>query len=536
MKFAMLSDTHYISRRMLCNENDTENLNHIAVVEQAVRQAAEEYDTIIISGDLTDDGDRYSHEDFVKFLREIKAQGKNIYVIFATHDFHHHRAFVRKRGDTKAQFTSAPWEKPYFDPEGFCYKDIVKPEFSHLTEAECTPQLVESVTPEEIWQMYYEFGPEQSLSMDAGSFSYCVDLDDKTRCLMLNDIFRNEEALHDISATFTPSCLRWMKKMIDKSKEEGKYIFVCSHHPFMPCVPLHRLGASNRNMRAPEVGHMLADMGIDLAFTGHTHVSSLNFLESPKGNLLCDVMTPSVRFYPPAYRRVDLDGQNKRLAYETVDVNIPENADIKENTLREYYYKLFYKDYFRQYTSIKPPFNKIVAEGKVGEYFFLFKRKAKLTDAEYNALKDKKLFDFITDVIFNMVTGDGQFTPETPEYRLLMAFAAVADSIIDAQPFVDIRNKSLKGYTISQILEDMLFNNEISDNKAEFDFTVKPQKRIKTPVYTSCAGDIAMIIVCALAVPLSLLAPPVIAFGLPVKTIMKKIDLKKNPTKLFWRY
>lgn len=536
MKFAMLSDTHYISRRMLCDENDTENLNHIAVAEQAVRQAAEQSDTIIISGDLTDDGDRYSHEDFSAFLREIQSTGKKIYVIFATHDFHHHRAFVRKRGDTKAQYVFAPWEKPYFDPEGFCYKDIVRPECRSMTEEECTPQLVESVTPEELWRIYYDFGPAQAHSMDEGSFSYCVDLDEKTRCLMLNDIFRNEEALQDKSATYTPSCLRWMKKMIDEAKSEGKYIFVCSHHPFMPCVPLHRLGASNRNLRAPEVGHMLADMGIDLAFTGHTHVSSLNFLTSDKGSLLCDVMTPSVRFYPPAYRMVELDGQNKRLAYETVDVRIPENADITESTLREYYYKLFYRDYFREYTSIRPPFNKIVAEGKVKDLFFLFKRKAKLTDAEYDRLKDKKLFDFLTDVIFNMVTGDGSFTPETPEYRLLMAFAAVADSVIDAQPFTDLRNKSLKGYTVAQILEEMLFNNGISDNKAEFDFTVRPPKRIETPVYTSHVGDILMILLCALAVPLSLLAPPVIALGLPVKTVMKKIDLKKNPTKLFWRY
>ena len=528
MKFAMLSDTHYISRRMLCDPNDKDTLIKIETTEQAILQAAEEFDTLIISGDLTDDGDRPSHEDFVEFLRSVKAKGKKIYVIFATHDFHHHRAYVRKHGDTKAEFVSCPWEQPYFDPKEVRWKDYVKPEYKNWSEEDCTPQLEESCTPEEIWEMYREFGFDDAISADEGSFSYCVDLDEKTRCLMLNDIFRNEEALHDISATYTPSCLRWMRKMIDEAKAEGKFIFVCSHHPFMPSVPIHRLGTGNRNLRSPAAGHMLADMGITLAFTGHTHVNNVGFLESPKGNIMCDVMTGSTRFYPPTYRRVDLDGQNNRLNYEVVDVRLPSDMKLEEKTLREYFYKDFYNDYFRQYTSVKPPFNKIVAEGKVGQYLFPFRKKAGLTDAEYDKIKDRKLFDFITGIIFNMVTGDGKFTPETPEYRLMMTFAAFADSVVDVQPFTDIRGKSLQGYTVKEVVETLLFKNGISDNKAEFDFTVKPQKT-PTPEYTSCAGDVLMTIICILAVPASLLIPPVVSVGLPVKTIMKKIKVKKNP-------
>ena len=531
----MLSDIHYISRRMVCDQNDTETLIHIATAEQALFQAAEESETIIISGDLTDDGDRYSHEDLVEILRRLKAMGKKIYVIFATHDFHHHRAFVRMHGDTQAQFKEKPWELPFFNPENVRYKDFVKPEYSHLTEEECTPKLVESCTPEEIWEMYREFGRDQAISSDDGSFSYCVDLDENTRCLMLNDIFRNEEGLYDKSATFTPSCFRWIKTEIDKAKEEGKFIFVCSHHPFMPSVPLHRLGTTNRNLRSPAAGHMLADMGINLAFTGHTHINCMNFLESEKGNLLCNLMTASVRFYPPTYRKIDLDGNGKILSYETVDVK-KADIDINEETLREYYYKEFYADYLRKYTNIKPPFNKIVAEGKVGEYLFPFKRKAKLTDEEWASLKNKKLFDFVTSAIFNMVTGDGKFTPETPEYRLFMSFAAVADSIIDAQPFYDIRKKSLGGYTVRETVESLLFKNGLPDNKATVDFTVKPQKIIKTPDVKSHAGEILMAAVCVAAIPLSLLVPPAVAVGLPIKTVLKKLQLKKTPTEPLMKY
>lgn len=535
MKFAILSDTHYVSERMVCNPLESDTPFFSATSRQAVLQAAEEFDTLLIAGDLTDQGDRYSHEEFIEFLRTVKAKGTKIYVIFATHDFHHHHSYVRKEGDTKAEFTEKLWDRPFLDLDKVCWKDYVKPEYKNMSEAECTPQLVEACSPEELWDMYREFGRDQAISSDEGSFSYCVDLDEKTRCLMLNDIFRNEEALGDISATYTPSCFRWIKKEIDRAKTDGKYIFACSHHPFLPTAPIHRLGTSNKNLRSPASGHMLADMGINLVLTGHTHANNIGFLESPDGNVMCNLMTASTRFYPPTYRRIDLDGLNNRISYETVDVSIPEGYGIEEANMREHYHRDFYKKYYRDYTNVKPPFNKIVASGKVGQYFFPFKKKAGLTDEEYNKLKDKTIFDFFTDVIFNMVTGDGRFTPDTPEYKLVMATAACLDSIIDAQPFVDIRSKGLQGYTLGEVAEALLFKNGISDSVGDIDFTVKPQLD-ETPKFTSHAGEVLMAIICVLAIPLSLLAPPVIAVGLPVKTVKKIIKNKKNPLSPKYKY
>ena len=71
MKFAVLSDTHYISRRMIADPDNKELNMQPAVTEQAVLQAAAESDVLLITGDLTDHGDRYSHEDFAEFLRAL---------------------------------------------------------------------------------------------------------------------------------------------------------------------------------------------------------------------------------------------------------------------------------------------------------------------------------------------------------------------------------------------------------------------------------------------------------------------------------
>lgn len=530
-----MSDTHYISRSMLEDPDDREIKIDIAVVEQALAQAAAESDTIIISGDLTDWGDRLSHEDFAALLHSYKEKGKRIFVIFATHDFHHHRAYVRKAGG-KVRYKSAPWEKPYFDIEKADFRALAEDEFKNLSDEELRPQLVKACTPEELWDIYREFGRDQAISCDDESFSYCIDLDESTRCLMLNDIFRNEEALHDISPTFTPTCFCWIKEMIDLAKQEGKFIFVCSHHPFAPCVPLHRIGTGSRNLRSPEPAHTLADLGIELAFTGHVHASAVNFCTSAAGNRLCHINTPSVRFYPPSYRKVELDGVSGKIAYECVDINIPEAAGIEESSLREYYLKIFKRNYFKEYTSIKPPLNKIVAEGKIGDFGFLFKKKAGLSGSEYASIKDRGLFDLFSDVIFNMLTGDGKYTPDTPEYKFLMTAAAFCDSIVDAQPFADIRSKVFKGYSAKETVEAMLFKNGVSDNKDEFDFRAVPGKKTETPEFTSRAGDILMAIICILAVPLSALIPPAVILGLPIKTLKKKLDLKRSPYSPLMKY
>lgn len=536
MKFVMMSDTHYISRRMIADKTDKELMLQPAVTEVAILQASKDCDVLFIVGDLTNSGDRYSHEDFSAFLREVKQSGTKIYVIFATHDFHHHKAYVRKHSE-KTEYKSHPWDSPWFDIEKADWRKLVKDEFSSLSDEEIVPGLVPALSPEEIWEIYREFGPDEAYSVHEPSFSYCLDLDEKTRCLMLNDIFRNEEALKDKSPTYSPSCLRWMKQMYDEAERDKKYIFICSHHPMLPAVPAHRIGAGkgNRDMRSPAVGHMLADMGFDLAFTGHSHFCDVGYLRSDNGNLIWNITTPSVRFYPPAYREIELNGESKTVEYNCKYINAVENTPIEEETLFEHYHKNFYDDYYRMVTGSNTTVKKLMDTLTVKDIYFLVKGKASLTAEEYNRIKNLKIFDLVIESAFNMLIGDGAYTPDTPEYKVLMSLCAKLDSIIDTQPFVNVKDKYLGGYSVSEIIEPMLFNNSVPDRKGTLDLTEIPKPRIETPVYTSHAGDVLMGVICVLALVLSPLAPIAVAISLPVLTVKKKQKAKKHKGP-FYRY
>ncbi len=527
MKFTVLSDIHYTSPEMLTETADPEKHLMSKVSRAALYQAAkEDTDVMLLTGDLTNTGDRLSHDELIKILRDIVKSGKKVYVTTATHDYHHFCSFVAKDVD-RIKYTKKPWDEPFFDPEKEDYSKIVEEKYAELPKKDLVPSLVETYSLNELWELYYEFGPKQAVSVCEEAHSYCVELSPDTWCLMLNDDFRNVEQGNS-SATYSPICLKWIKSVLDEAKEKGIFVFACSHHPLVPPLPAYRIGADYKNMRKPYVGHMLADMGINLAFTGHTHFSDIGFLRSDKGNLLCDITTPSVRFYPPEYRVADLDGKNGKISVRSVEISDIEGEDLGGKTVKEHIKDEFIDGYRKKIAAMKPPLNKLISDARVKHLYPLCKRAAGLTPDEYNQIKDIHIFDVLMTCVTNMLGGDGEYTPDTPTYKFMMGLCAVLDSIIETQPFYDVRKNVLKGYTVSEIIEPMLFNNFVPDRNADFDFTKEPEKKMPTPVIVDHTGEVLMTLLSLAVLPLLKVAPVAAAAALPGITVLHKLKRKKN--------
>lgn len=520
MKFAVISDTHFISDRFFGDAPSKEALMSFFCPQTALRMASETdgVNTIIITGDLTDIGDRTSHMDLVKILRGYKEKGIRVCVLTATHDFHLGKAYARKSGSSDI-YKYSPWESSYFDPETFDYRDILKDEHKDLPDSEIVPELDDIPSTSELWNLYREFGRDDAFSVCDEGHSYCVELNDNTWCLMLNDDYRDPDQ-SGVSSNYTLSCWKWIHSLCKEAKKQGKFIFACTHHPLLPPVPAYRIGATDKDMRSSFIGHRLADMGISLVFSGHTHFSDIGFMRSDRGNLLCDITTPSVRFYPPQFRIIDLDGINKRIKTISVPIEKVDGLDLGDKTLKEYIRQGFVDNYKRKAEGIKLPFGIKITEIPVKRIYPFCKHASELTKVEYSSIKDRRLFDILMEVALNMQGGDGEYTPETPEYKFLMGLCAVLDSICITQPFVNLKKK-LKGYSLSEIIEPMLFNNYIPDSNAEFDFTKEPEKQIETHKFKSNAGIILMVVLYVLAIPLSVLSPFVSVLALPILTVKK---------------
>ena len=529
MKFAVLSDTHYLSETMLLEgaskEARLKNLIPRAVFKNLAQTDA--FDTILITGDLTHAGDAASHREYIEMLRGVQKSGKRVLVLTATHDFQFSRAFAVKEG-WRVRYKEQPWRKAWFDPEGFDFRRIVQEPSADLTDEACRPPLVKPLYPEELWEAYREFGRDQAFSVFAPDYSYCVKLEEKTWVLMLNNNFRDIDPMENMSASYSPGCLRWIEGIARQAKTEGAFVFACTHHPLLPPVPAYKLGGGDRNMRRAYVGHMLADIGIPLVFSGHTHFADVGFLQSDAGNVLCDVTTPGLCSLPPAYRVAQLDGAKDRLTLTTVPVEKDPSFDIPDKTLTAFYERRFFEEYEEKIGRLPMGLGRVVM-GMRAKHVYPLARSAKLSRAEYNAVKETRVFDILMNCAVNMQKGDGGYTPDTPVYRLMLGLAAAADSMIDALPVADLRKKLL-GYTVTEIVEPMLCNTAaVPDNNGEFAFGVLPPKKTETPVLRSRAGDVMLVVLSVLAAALSPLSPAVTAAAIPTLSLLKKRNGKKRP-------
>ncbi len=531
MKFAVISDLHYISRKIMPENPNNNLLLHRYAAQAALKAASEQdgIDTVLLTGDLTDHGDRESHEELIELLRSFKAKGKKIYALTATHDFNLGKAYVRKIGG-EGIYKAEPWNSDYFDPETADFKALLKDEYKSLPESEYTPKLFSACTRGELWDLYREFGRDEAVSVCEEGYSYCVELDSKTWCLMLNDDFRNPDKC-GVSSTYPTACFNWINETVKAAKKQGKFIFACTHHPLVPPVPAYKIGGGDMNMRGAFIGHRLADMGISLVFSGHTHFCDIGYMSSERGNGLYNITTPGVKNYPPQFRTVELDGENGKIKTQSTEIKAVDCVDLGDKSLKQYLRDEFLNNYKSKIARMKKPLNKIIAELQVKHLYPLCKNAAKLTKDEYKAIKNEHIFDIVMELVLNMLGGDGAFTPETAIYKFVMGLCAVLDSIIDAQPFADIKAKKLKGYSIAETVEPMLFNNFIPDSDAEFNFTEKPMPRFEVPKPKSHAGEILMAVLCVLAIPLAAFAPIAAVVTLPILTAKKRKRLKNSPPK-----
>ena len=529
MRFAVLSDTHYISEKMIPGEGHEAHRLRCRVNRAVLRSLAErdDIDTVLITGDLTDDGDEYSHAEFAAMLRDLQGSGKRVYVLTATHDFHFSRAYTT-RHDRRDLWRVQPWERPSFDPLKCDYKALAKPEYAHLSAEELTPHLVRIRTPDELWEIYHGFGPAQAFSECRSAWSYCVKLEEKIWCLMLNNNMRDVDYNMDFSASYSPACYRWIADVMRQAKEEGAFVFACTHHPLVPPVPAYKIGGTTRNMRNSYACHALADLGVNLVFSGHTHFADVAFGASDAGNVLCNVTTPSICFLPPAWRIADLRPEEHRLALTTVPVENDPSFGIAAPTLKEHFRTGFIEEYRRKIGRLPHGLGKIVLGLKARHLRFLCPRA--LDAAGWARIADESVFGLLMEAVVNMQCGDGRFTPDTPEYGFLMGLAAALDSLIDAQPFVDVRKKLL-GYSVCDIVEPMLFNNYVPDNDADFVFDTLPAPNVRTAPPKSLLGEAVMGVLCVLAAALSPASPVLAAAALPALTLLKKRRLKKDPPK-----
>jgi 3',5'-cyclic AMP phosphodiesterase CpdA len=268
----------------------------------------EKPDVLIISGDLTNNGEKKSHIDLAKKLSIIEKNGTAVYVIPGNHDILN------------------PWAR------GF------KGDKQYVTE---------SISDKDFSKIYGAFGYDEAISRDKNSLSYLAAPSDEVWLLMLDtNKYKNNFAVGSPQADgeLSKDTLDWIKKCTGLAKEKGANIITVMHHSILNHSDVIQKGYTlNNNEEALDV---LKKGNVNLVFSGHIHIQDI-CSDRRDSNVLYNIASGSLAVNPHQYGVLKYSAQDKSFDYSTKRVDVErwaKSTGIKDKNLINF--KAFSEDYF----------------------------------------------------------------------------------------------------------------------------------------------------------------------------------------------
>ncbi len=293
--FAVLSDIHYYDSNLGTEGKafgdlfENKEIKMLAYSREIVQSAVktlnlENIDFIIISGDLTKDGELSSHKELVQQLSPLLESGKKIYVINGNHDVLNSRA------------------SSYFGD---------------------TVEKTDNITPHEFAQIYADFGYNGAIARDPNSLSYVAE-PVPGLWLVAMDSCRWRKGFRE-DGRFSRQTLAWIENMLYVAGKENKAVLGVMHHGLLEHYRGNKKYYGNFIIKNNEkIGKLFTRLGLRIVFTGHFHAQDIAFKSwGNPNNYLYDIETGSLATYPCPYRLVTINSNQtltiKSKRIETID-------------------------------------------------------------------------------------------------------------------------------------------------------------------------------------------------------------------------
>ena len=457
--FYHITDVHYFSKKNFACDWRTfpQPSTQICILksEETFKKALEiienddETDTVIITGDLTNHGEEYSHTEMQALLREFTEKGGNPYVFTDTHDY------------------------PHFDI------------YSIDEKGEKIP--AEHLPKEEVIPMYYPFGRDKAFDTFDDGTTYIAEILPGLYYIALGYEFTSEDRLH--SPAFSDELMEWVKSHTERAKEKGATVICGTHWPIVAPSPAYDvIGKGNTFAEGERRAKELANMGVRLFFSGHTHIQCMKEIVSEKGNKLYSVQTSSLSGFPPKMRKITLDTDKGTVSIRTIDMELPDLG----MTFTEYARKGFLgiiesipynmehdvEAFANTEGGISLPKELILSHPRTVMYLgrklngLTYSKAAKfskkyhdLKESDYEGVKDRKLVTLLLELVANLYRGNAPYSPDTAEYKIMMGCIRKIERLLSVL-HIDAK-KFLSGYTLSEFVEPLLYNSGPDDDNVD---------------------------------------------------------------------
>lgn len=296
LRIAVMSDLHYLSPDMIA---DTEDFEHAfnsdrkllkesssVLHEMLERVRADKPDILLVSGDLTKDGEQECHAALAKQLQQLQQDvpGLKIYVINGNHDIRNYNAKNFNTADGKAVPATRTEPEDFKRIYDFVYSD---------------PTVLATFTPAEgnkAGGLSYVAQPVEGLTVIA-----------MDTCRYSSDNTSNGDDEHETSGAISADLEKWVIEQTAAAKARGDLVIGLEHHGLVPhfdvqptILPMYLVNGYER------IAQEYADAGMSVVFTGHMHAVDIAAMTTKAGNTFYDIETGSALTYPCPVRFVDL--------------------------------------------------------------------------------------------------------------------------------------------------------------------------------------------------------------------------------------
>lgn len=283
IEFWVISDPHYIDKSLTDSgsafkkiketaagkELDYQKESFQAFINKAIEKKP---DMLIITGDLTLNGEKVSAEKLAGLLKQLTNKGINVFVIPGNHDVND--GWARKFVEDKQEKT-------------------------------------EAISIADFKEIFADFGYGNATNYDKNSLSYSVAVNQQYNFLFLDSNIYPEDkeprSRPNTGGTIRGKTMRWIKTQLDIAKQENKKTLVFMHHNIYAHNKLLSSGFVLNN--ADEFKQVLADYQVPIVFSGHIHAQDI-MTETINNQKITEIVSSSFSIAPQGYGIVKLDGDS----------------------------------------------------------------------------------------------------------------------------------------------------------------------------------------------------------------------------------
>ena len=283
IKIAVISDLHVMAPELLVNEGKAIE-EYLARDRKMLRESLEILKTLVeeiidikphlvlVTGDLTKDGERVSHRLVAEQLQRLIDAGIQVLVVPGNHDINNPDAKI-------------------YDGDNATSTD--------------------TITRNEFADIYRNMGYDGLSHRDPDTLSYCRDVADGLTILGIDAcmdrlntfVSRGDSRDHTkASGSLDSASQQWIINQATDAIARGQRVIAMMHHHLVPHFHMEEtLAAPYMVDNAGQLCRQLVEAGIHVIFTGHLHISDISQTNLSQGQMV-EIATAAAVGYPCQWR------------------------------------------------------------------------------------------------------------------------------------------------------------------------------------------------------------------------------------------